>query len=244
MKRWSGDGTYYLPARQVEPYRLWFEFLKLAHTDPDVAIDYEHYSDWGSFYEQDFDDWWSEAPWWKLFAVDVGVRILEHNEVVKNEKNALILRIPLSKNPKEVLLDVAKLLEMHGATNLLGEMPQGMYALTNGYEKGFLKYLPQVRLMLRLYRIWLSNKDIDRKGRVAQTAVDFVNWAKPRDEMIRTRKYNLGRPLIPFSVSEFAADVIKGEYPDDNHRRAFLRYLKKARSLANNAAAGSFPGRW
>ena len=30
-KAWSGDGTYVLPARKVEPYRLWFEFLKLAY---------------------------------------------------------------------------------------------------------------------------------------------------------------------------------------------------------------------
>jgi len=27
-ERWSGDGRFYLPARQVAPYRLWFEFLK------------------------------------------------------------------------------------------------------------------------------------------------------------------------------------------------------------------------
>ena len=38
-ERWSGDGTYYLPARQVEPYRLWFEFLKQAHRDADIEID-------------------------------------------------------------------------------------------------------------------------------------------------------------------------------------------------------------
>jgi len=46
-ERWSGDGTYYLPSRQVEPYRLWFEFLKQAHRDPDIEVDYEHYAEWG-----------------------------------------------------------------------------------------------------------------------------------------------------------------------------------------------------
>ena len=30
-KSWAGYGTYVLPARKVEPYRLWFEFLKLAY---------------------------------------------------------------------------------------------------------------------------------------------------------------------------------------------------------------------
>ena len=39
FEKWSGDGTYYLPARQVEPYRLWFEFLKQAHRDQDLQVD-------------------------------------------------------------------------------------------------------------------------------------------------------------------------------------------------------------
>jgi hypothetical protein len=244
MKQWSGDGTYYLPARQVEPYRLWFEFLKLAHTDPDVSVNYDHYADWGDFYDQSFTGWWSGPTWRTLFAVDAGVRVLGDDELVFNDQTRLTVRLPLTKDPKEVLRDVAELLEQHGATDLLHAIPQGKFGLTAGYEKGFLKYLPQARLMLRLYRIWLSHRDIEGKGRVGQTAVDFVNWAKPRDEMIKIRKYKLERPLIPYAVSEFASDVIKGEYPDDNHRRAFLRYLKKAKTLAENAASGSFPGKW
>ena len=38
-KAFSGDGEYVLPARKVEPYRLWFEFLKLALKDPDIKVD-------------------------------------------------------------------------------------------------------------------------------------------------------------------------------------------------------------
>ena len=48
-EKWSGDGTYYLAARSVEAYRLWFEFLKQAHRDNDIAVDYEFYADWGNF---------------------------------------------------------------------------------------------------------------------------------------------------------------------------------------------------
>lgn len=58
-----------MPARQVEPYRLWFEFLKLAHIDPEIHVDYDHYADWGPFWEMSFNHWWSGARWRGLFAV-------------------------------------------------------------------------------------------------------------------------------------------------------------------------------
>ena len=47
QKKWSGSGTHKLPALQVEPYRLWFEFLKLAIQDPTMNVDRDHYSAWG-----------------------------------------------------------------------------------------------------------------------------------------------------------------------------------------------------
>jgi hypothetical protein len=62
-EKWSGDGTYYLAARSVEAYRLWFEFLKQAHRDNDIAVDYEFYADWGNFWEKSFSDWWAGETW-------------------------------------------------------------------------------------------------------------------------------------------------------------------------------------
>lgn len=244
MKKWSGDGLYYLPARQIEPYRLWFEFLKLAATDPDIDVNHDFYAEWGDFRGQSFNDWWSDQIWMKLFAVDAGVRVLEESETVINDKTAIIVRLPLAKDPKETLKDVAELLEQHNADHRLSRVPQGKFALTEGYEKGFLKYLPQVRLMLRLYGIWLSHRDIDGKGRVGQTAIDFITWAWRRDNLIKSRGYKYERPLIPYAVAKFAEEVIAGGKLNLNTRRAFMRHLQKARSLAGNAASGSFPGEW
>jgi hypothetical protein len=58
------------------------------------------------------------------------------------------------------------------------------------------------------------------------------------------RGYKYNRPDIPFAVAEFAKAVLEGEAPDENHRRAFMRYLQKARNLARNAAVGIFPGKY
>ena len=38
VKKWKGDEAHLLPAQQVEPYRLWFEFLQLASKDETLTI--------------------------------------------------------------------------------------------------------------------------------------------------------------------------------------------------------------
>ena len=109
VKKWSGDGTYYLPARQVEPYRLWFEFLKQAHRDPVIEVNYEHYEEWGNFWDQEFGDWWSGATWRSLFAVDAGVRVFDFDDTPSDDENALLVRLPLNKDPKQTLKDIEEL---------------------------------------------------------------------------------------------------------------------------------------
>ena len=110
-EKWSGDGRYYLAARSVEAYRLWFEFLKQAHRDKDIAVDYEFYADWGNFWEQSFSEWWAGETWRTLFAVDTAVRVLDESESIKNDDTAIVVRLSLSKDIKETLKDVQQLLE-------------------------------------------------------------------------------------------------------------------------------------
>lgn len=244
-EKWSGDGRYYLAARSVEAYRLWFEFLKQAHRDKNIEVDYEFYADWGDFWEQSFGDWWAGETWRTLFAVDTAVRVLDESESIKNDDTAIVVRMSLSKDIKETLKDVQQLLEQHGAGTKLETVAQGKFKLSDGYEKAFLKYTDSANFMLRLYRIWLDNEEMDKRGRVKQTAVQFYAWAKQRDDMIRARNYKLTRPIFPFAVKTYAEAILAGDdIIDSNEQRQFMRYLKKARNLANNAARGAFPGKY
>jgi hypothetical protein len=245
VEKWSGDGTYYLPARQIGPYRLWFEFLKKAHTDPDIDVDYKHYEEWGNFYEMEFSEWWSGATWRSLFAVDAGVRVLDDSEQFKNDDQGIVVRLPLGKDPKETIKDVNQLLSQHGAGTNLDTIVQGKFALSPGYEKAFLKYLDRANFMLRLYGMWLNNAEHDLKDRVGRTAVEFSTWAKERTEMIESRGYNYKKPVAPFAVDAFADEFERGlDTSTSDERRQFMRYLKKARNLAGNAAMGVFPGKY
>jgi hypothetical protein len=63
-----------LPAQKREPYRLWFEFLKLALKDKTLTVDEDFYKPWGSVTDVDFDAWWA-SHWQDLFSVDIGVRV-------------------------------------------------------------------------------------------------------------------------------------------------------------------------
>ena len=87
-KRWRGDDEHRLPAQKIEPYRLWFEFLKLASKDPEIQIDKRFYQRWGSVADADFDDWWS-AHWRDLFSVDIGVRVCEPGEQMTSTRTAI-----------------------------------------------------------------------------------------------------------------------------------------------------------
>ena len=86
---------------------------------------------------------------------------------------------------------------------------------------------------------------MDKRGRVKKTAVDFYAWAKQRDDMIRAKNYRLARPMFPFAVKTYAEAILAGDdITGSNEQRQFMRYLKKARNLANNAARGEFPGKY
>ena len=192
-----------------------------------------------------FSDWWAGATWRTLFAVDTAVRVLDENEGIQNDETAIVVRLSLSKDIKETLKDVQQLLEQHGAGTKLDTVAQGKFKLSEGYEKAFLKYMDRANFMLRLYRIWLDNVEYDKRGRVKQTAVQFYDWAKQRDDMIRAKKYKLTRPMFPFAVRTYAEAILAGDdITDSNEQRQFMRYLKKARNLANNAARGEFPGKY
>jgi hypothetical protein len=47
MKKWKGDDAHQLPVQQVEPCRLWFEFLKLALQDETLTVNTKRDEAWG-----------------------------------------------------------------------------------------------------------------------------------------------------------------------------------------------------
>ena len=258
-KKWRGDRSNLLPAHQVEPYRLWFEFLQLASKDADIPVDHSIYIAWGNYRSDTFSTWWS-AHWRKLFAVNFGVReLLDRADYTAVGEREFIIAVPLYQSPSKTIAQVRQLLEDKGAKERISDAPSGSFQIQVLDEKGnevpatqrFLKNLGKMRLYLRLYRYWVQNAQLDRRRRVEQTAADYYQWATAWNRKV-TAKRGDKRPRaeIPSCINAYM-DVIQkragryrvsGSNDTGDERRQVVRYLRKARQIAQNTGKGIFPG--
>lgn len=192
------------------------------------------------------------------------MREVSSRERIAASEKELVLRIPLYQDPKRSLVQVAKLLKEHGASDRLRDMVDGQFRLEvgDGHEESthpatrFLRNLPKVRLLLHLYRFWVANEGADDRRRLEKTAIAYFEWADDWNKRVKERKWN--RPLIeiPFALAEYVkylkargsrrrTKLYESETGDvSDHRRQIARYLRKARRIAGNVAEGRFPGRY
>jgi len=198
---WAGDGTYVLPARKVEPYRLWFEYLKLACRDSEIKVDKKLYESWGDFEKLSFDEWWG-PNWRELFAVETGVRVMERDEALGGSETAIAIRVPLSLDANTAIHELRELLHEHGIGNREAPRVKGKFALTEGSVQGFEKRMNTARCMLRLYGYWLKHEKAGR--RVVGGAAAFEGNAEDARRMI-SRYIRKARKI--------AENVGSGEFP-------------------------------
>ena len=261
-RKWRGDDSYQLPALQVEPYRLWFEFLRLAATDPTLRLNERVYRPWGNYREQEFSDWWREH-WRNLFSVTIGVREVGKNEKTHTTLNALVVSIPLHQEQRRTIGQIRNLLNEHHAGLKLKTMPKGAFFLSVGKGKDgriihpstrFLRNLPKVRLLMHVYRFWLQHPDLNERRRLEETAKAYFAWANAWNRKIVERGWKRQKIEIPFSLAEYAKFLAKrgnrqrvtlfdlNETDIPNHRRQIARYIRKARQIAANVGRGQFTG--
>ncbi len=258
-KKWKGDQSFVLPALQVEPYRLWFEFLKLAAQDQHLSVNGRVYSSWGDYQNQEFKAWWREH-WRTLFATSIGVYEISND--VPPATTRLNVSLPLNQDPTQTINQVRHLLKERGAGQKLKGFRQGQFELSVGTVNGkridpstrFLRNLSKVRLLMHLYRFWLQFPDHDERRRLEETAKAYCAWAGDWNRKITERKWNRPKIEVPAALSEYVKFLerrggrrrvkLYEENNDDipNHRRQIARYIRKARRIAVNVAAGEFPG--
>lgn len=259
-KPFRGDASHLLPAQKIEPYRLWFEFLKLALKDQTLTVDKAFYEPWGPVADADFDDWWV-SHWQDLFAVDIGVRVCGRDERANDRE--LLVKVPLYQHKARTLRQLGELLDQHGVGDRLIDIPPGQFGLSVGVSADghpthpsirFLRNLPKVRLLLHLYRYWLEGQGLGDRRRLEQTAMRYFKWADAWNTKIE--KTSRPRIEIPHAISAYVAFLEQrgnrkriplSELNDTdvpNHRRQIKRYIRKALHIAGNVARGEFPGRY
>lgn len=260
-KKFKGNSTSALPAQQIEPYRIWFEFLKLAIRDPSIKVRKSHYISWGNIEDVKFDNWW-EDNWQKLFSVDIGVRIFDPATIrsISSDKE-IIVSIPLYQDPKLSTLQVSELLKNYGASKKLKDMADGQFHLQIAHgdklthpSTRFLRNLPKVRLLLNIYRYWVDHRNFNDRERLERTVLSYYKWATNWNAKIKEKKWNRPRIEVPYAMSEYVNyleerasrkrvklyETKTGDVSD--HRRQIARYIRKARKIAANVSEGVFPG--
>ena len=171
------DGPYVLPGG-IEPYRLWFEWLKLVMRYSKANVDKKHYQAWGGITHQSFDEWF-EPNWRELFGVSV-VRQLQSNEKANNSDDVITLEIPKRGLKTKIIMQVQ---EFFNQIEDVGTfvLPEAPFMITKTYNRGFLPNIAEQRMLLRLYKLSVSLDSHDENSHLEKLAVAFVetyqNWS-------------------------------------------------------------------
>jgi len=247
-KVFKGDFVDELPKAKVEPYRLWFEYLKLAVTDERVSIDKDHYAAWGNISELEFSQWWSQN-WRNLFAVPSNVQVIENVESAARalEDGAIVIRISKGTQYKKLISDLTVL---HKSTI----NPKGVSAASDTKarfqitSKRSLHY-PTLRAMLKFLQLHRETADLET------TCIQYHRWATAWNKRVKEKKQKLALVHVPTFLASFVEEIEahrqaqKGSFkkvPRSGYyntlRSTARRYLRRAETILKNITVGKFPG--
>lgn len=217
-------------------YRLWFEFLKMAHKEPDLddnlQASAEYYADWGDVRHQLFD------PWWKTHKQLFGTTYVKEVDRVQVAENVLYVAIPLNQPATRSISDIKALIEDKQRAKLIeqGQDPEtvkslstafGKYSFTQGIEiRG--KVLYEIQLM---YGIW---QDMGKPAVNTAFITEVVNRLRARPRSKWTPYLMLTDPML---------DKKGNLRYDEGQIRQVRRYLKKGYAVCEAVSKGEFPGR-
>lgn len=244
-KAFSGDADYRLPKGKIEPYRLWFEYLKLALSLPDIRVDQNFYAPWGNVREEGFETWW-DKHWRKLFATPpavVNVMTKKAAEEALADSGSVLVRVFLRTNKKQRYkeLDVV----------LMGRSPRLQASLARpAFEidsRRSINYRT-LRGMLRLCQLYDANgQDIEK------ASIAYLQYSKNWNDKVRANARSK-LPLVyePPFLSSFIEEIsrkrrgsTKGERGSyDALRNRAVKFLRRGEQVLKNVAHGRFPGRF
>jgi hypothetical protein len=217
-------------------YRLWFEFLKMAHKEDDLTNDLKasspFYANWGDVRNQLFDPWWKDHK--QLF----GQTYVKEVERITSADNVLHIAIPLNQPASRSIVDVKALIEEKQGARLIEQKIDpasvkslsaafGQYSFTQGVEiRG--KVLYEIQLM---YGIW---QELGKPAVNTAFITEVVNRLKSRPRSKWT----------PYLLQIDPMTDKKGYLRyDEGQIRQVRRYLKKGYEVCRVVSNGEFPGK-
>lgn len=247
-KAFSGDHSKELPKGKMEPYRLWFEFLKLAKEVQPDKVDHKFYEQWGDVTKERFDDWFTKN-WQRLFSTPASLTIIhsltEAEQSLKNEEN-LLIRIDKTGPVKRQIEDFKKILKTHRDPNSKKSVSRPAFEIISNRSMNNAS----IRAMLKLLKLYYrNNQEID------EATKEYYNWASDWNRKIKDKKWKYEPIRIPEALKKFAVEIQRHEDEsakspkklkrsiDYSLRRSDAgRFLRKAKKILDNVSSGKYPG--
>ncbi len=222
-----------------EAIRLWYEFLKRACADTNIAVNAKYYKDWGDVTATKFETWWKTNAE-QLFPyrkVEVVQRYLSDAGVVH-------VSVPMALTPTEAANQVRQVLIDHYKGIDHDPKPQRVYQLTPGAElkvSALRSYLATYDANQRL----ITTLDLHRvPAKLLLAEVRRVYMARSHKWKNTKRKVEgLPMALVGDIVYDVENDQVISNGSDLGAERAVRRYLAIASNLVKAAAVGDFPSR-
>jgi hypothetical protein len=245
-KAFSGDLVDELPRGKMEPYRLWFEYLKFALKTQPGRVNRKFYESWGNVETEDFDEWFKKN-WKKLFAVPASVTLITSIEDANhafNEEDVLLIKITNKAPIRRQIADFTKALASQKRKKVSSEKSP-RYQISSKRSMS----LDLLRAMLKFLQLLQVNNDIE----VASKA--YFKWAKDWNEKIEQKKWKRQEIFVPRPIKNLSerADEFEEEqkkstvkvkrWEEYNSARSDVNRLKrKAEKVVSNVSKGIFPG--
>ena len=218
--------------------RLWFEFLKLAHRDPDLQenleLSKEFYAPWGDVTTTLFDPWWKDHKY--LFGDD---RVLEVQRVSRHP-NLMTIQVPLNVAVSTTIKEVKRLIEERQTQKLqeLGINVSSRKSKVVGFSKYELNAGPEFsgkayNGILLMYRYWV---ELGRPKPINDEVIDALR------EKFDERPMNTTSDRPNFTLQDKdVPDKKKNLRYDDDIVRQYRRFISKGQSICSNVSMARFP---
>lgn len=207
--------------------RLWFEFYKLALTDPDpkvradVEASREFYRHWGDCSNVSFYQWWKTHS--HLFD-EVTISVITE---IDGSRNAVFLKVPL-------ILPISDLVErFKEKISKEQEAFERRSKKSSGASLGTYSLTPGVEFRSgRNYDALIIYRDVYLKLHKPPINLEFLERVQKLYALRRAKTFN----KVPSALAGRGAG-------EESALRTCRRYIADAKRLVHAAAKGDFPGR-
>lgn len=250
-KAFTGDHIKELPKGKMEPYRLWFEFLKLALEIQPNKVDREFYKPWGDVSKEKFNDWFPKN-WQRLFATPASLTVVGSISEAKeylDDPNSVLIRIDRSGPVKRQIEDFKKVQKSQRVVYVKPQSLRPAFEITSNRSMNNAS----TRAMLKL--LSLHHK---HNSKIDEATKEYYKWASEWNKNIRDKKWKREPIRIPVVLSAFAGEIEKHEKHEKRKATSSTRvkkedeyymarsdagrFLRKAKKILDNVSSGKYPG--